>query len=105
MIVLTTPSSGGIQAFSVAKSYYPTVNHGSTTTAATNSKYDSSFFSNVTDSHDRFQRELVSRLSHEVRTATTTGRIQELRRAVSAGEYHPDAEEIAKRLLFHVEGL
>lgn len=46
----------------------------------------------------------VSRLSQEVRTATTTGRIQELRQAVSSGEYVPDPVEIAKRMLFHLEG-
>ena len=103
--MLTTPSSGGIQSFSIAKTYYPTVNHGSTTNATMNSSYDSSSFSAVTDSHDRFQRDLVSRLSQEVRTTTTTGRIQELRQAVAAGEYHPDPSEIAKRILFHVEGL
>ncbi len=47
--------------------------------------------------------ELVSRLSHEVRTATTTGDIQELRRAVSSGEYTPDPMAIAGRMLFLAE--
>ena len=65
--------------------------------------YDFSSFSTVTDSHDRFQMELVSRLSREVRTSTTTGQIQELRRSVAAGEYHPDPAKIAKSLLFHLE--
>ena len=103
--MLTTPSSGGIQSFSVAKAYYPTVSHGSTTNATMNSHYDSSSFSAVTDSHDRFQRDLVSRLSQEVRTATTTGRIQELRQAVADGQYCPDPAEIARRILLHVEGV
>lgn len=65
--------------------------------------YDSSSFSSVIDSNNRFQVDLVSRLSQEVRTATTTGRIQELRQAVQSGAYHPDATEIAKRLLFSLE--
>lgn len=46
----------------------------------------------------------VSRLSKEVRTATTTGRVQELRQAVSSGTYTPDPAAIAKRMLFHLEG-
>ena len=103
--MLTTPSSGGIQAVTPPKPYCPTVNHGTTTNAAPNSKYDSSSFTAVSDTRERFRREMVSRLSQEVRTTTTTGRIQELRQAVSAGEYHPDAAEIAKKLLFHLEDL
>ena len=47
--------------------------------------------------------EMVSRLSQEVRTANTTGDIQELRREVSAGEYHPDPMAIAGRMLLLVE--
>ena len=70
-----------------------------------NSNYESSSFSAVADSHERVQRDWVSRLSQEVRTVTTTGRIQELRQAVADGEYHPDAAEIAKRLMFHLGGI
>ena len=47
--------------------------------------------------------EMVGRLSQEVRTANTTGDIQELRRKVSAGEYRPDPMAIAGRMLFLVE--
>ena len=47
--------------------------------------------------------EMVSRLSREVRTANTTGDIQELRQKVAAGEYHPDPMAIAGRMLFMVE--
>jgi len=47
--------------------------------------------------------EMVSRLSREVRTANTTGDIQELHREVSAGEYTPDPAAIAARMLFLVE--
>ena len=42
-------------------------------------------------------------ISQEVRTANTTGDIQELRREVSAGEYHPDPMAIAGRMLLLVE--
>jgi hypothetical protein len=47
--------------------------------------------------------EMVSRLSREVRTANTTGDIQELHRQVSAGEYRPDPMAIAGRMMLLVE--
>lgn len=47
-----------------------------------------------------FHRELVGRLSQEVRTTTTTGDISALRRQVSGGTYTPDAAAIARRILF-----
>ena len=101
--MLSTTGSGGINAYTPASGYYPNLGRGLSPNTTTHSNYDSSSFSAVTDSHNRFQMDVVSRLSCEVRTATTTGRIQELRRAVASGEYHPDAGEIAKRMLFHVE--
>ncbi len=42
---------------------------------------------------------LQSKLSQEVRTATTTGTLANLREQVQAGEYRINAESIAKRLL------
>ena len=104
MIVLSTPTSGGIKPFSVSKTYYSKSNYISTANTTASPVYDSSSFSTVSDSNSRFQMEMVSRLSQEVRTTTTTGRIQELRQAVASGEYRPDPAEIAKRLLFHLEG-
>ena len=44
-------------------------------------------------------RELAARLSRQVRTANTTGKIQELRAQVSSGEYRVDAREVAARML------
>ncbi|NCE65506.1 flagellar biosynthesis anti-sigma factor FlgM [Pseudoflavonifractor sp. 524-17] len=44
--------------------------------------------------------DMVSRLSQEVRTATTTGDIQALRQAVASGAYKPDPMAIAARILF-----
>lgn len=51
----------------------------------------------------RFQMELKSRLSREVRTATTTGTLADLRRQIEAGEYQVDPVAIARRMLL-VEG-
>lgn len=49
-------------------------------------------------------RQMVSNLAYQVRTHNTTGKIQELRRQVSAGEYRPDAMETAARMLLLGEG-
>ena len=103
--MLRTSSSGGINAFTpVTKAYYSGPSHGFTANTAINPNYDSSFFSAMTDEKSRFQMDTVSRLSYEVRTATTTGRVQELRQAVSSGTYVPDPAEITKRILLHAEG-
>ena len=100
--MLSTPSSSGIHAYTVVTPYHANPSRSSDAPAGMHPNYDSSSFSTVTDSHDRFQMELVSRLSREVRTATTTGRIQELHRSVSSGEYHPDPAAIAKSILFRL---
>ncbi len=44
-------------------------------------------------------REAVSSLSYQVRTETTTGKIQELRREVRSGTYQISPREIAARML------
>ena len=103
--MLRTPSSGRINSFTpVAKPYYSNLSQSTAVNPAATPNYDSSFFSAMTDEKSRFQMDTVSRLSQEVRTATTTGRVQELRQAVSSGEYVPDPVAIAKRMLFHLEG-
>ena len=62
--------------------------------------YDSMTLSAAPAGQSRFQLELVSRLSQDVRTAVTTGDIQALRAAVSSGQYAPDPAAIARRMLF-----
>lgn len=44
-------------------------------------------------------RELTAKLSYQVRTENTTGKVKELCRQVKAGEYKPDAAETARRML------
>lgn len=44
-------------------------------------------------------REMVASLSYQVRTYNTTGKIQELRRQVSSGEYQIEPRETAARML------
>lgn len=51
------------------------------------------------EGEDSRRLEIQSKLSQEVRTATTTGALSALRQQVQAGEYKIDAASIAKRLL------
>ena len=44
-------------------------------------------------------RDLAANLSQQVRTSSTTGKIQELRNQVASGTYRPDARETAARML------
>lgn len=53
----------------------------------------------VRESGDPYKMKLQSKLSQEVRTATTTGTLASLRDQVQNGEYKIDARSIAKRLL------
>ena len=68
-----------------------------------NNKYDSVTIS-APSQDSRFHMGLVSRLSREVRTATTTGDIAALRQQVASGQYIPDPMSIAARMLFLGEG-
>ncbi len=88
---------------SISKTYPSTQNHGSVVNTNMNHSYDCVSISYGADNSDSFQKELVSRISQEIRTATTTGKIQELRNAVLSGEYKPDPDRIAKSILFQLE--
>ena len=48
-------------------------------------------------------REMAASLSYQVRTCNTTGKIQELHRQVSAGEYQVEPRETAARMLLLME--
>lgn len=100
--MLTSAGSGPISSIGRTKTYYPAQKRGSVALPLSGHNYDSAEFS-APAGRKNFQMEMVSRLSREVRTANTTGDIQELRREVSAGEYRPDPMAIAGRMLFLVE--
>lgn len=58
-------------------------------------------FDSVTISQDGpsvFEMELRSRLTQEVRTATSSGMVSELRRQVQSGNYQPDPMAIARKM-------
>lgn len=101
-MMLTSTGSGPITTVGRTKAYYPAQKRGTPAPAVSGHNYDSAEFSGRAGRRS-FQMEMVSRLSREVRTANTTGDIQELRRKVSAGEYQPDPMAIAGRMLFLVE--
>ena len=94
---------GAISPVGSAKVYQAKTGRGGKTQVLQGSKYDSVTLS--TPSQDsRFHMGLVSRVSQEVRTATSTGDIAALRRQVASGEYTPDPMAIAARILFLGEG-
>ena len=107
MTVLTSSGYGAISSIAPAKVYRTKAERESRTQLrAGGSNYDN--YDSVTLSapsqDSRFYMSLVSRLSQEVRTATTTGDIASLRQQVASGQYTPDPMAIAARILFLGEG-
>ena len=104
----TSSRSGVISTIGRTQRYYPSVNERETTShiiSGEGGNYDSITLSTSTDNTSRSFKELVGRLSQEVRTTTTTGDIRALRQQVSSGTYKPDAYAIAARMLFRGEEL
>ena len=66
--------------------------------------FDSVNFSAALKGEEATRANMVGRLTQEVRASTSTGTVQELRRAVAADEYVPDPAAIAKKILFFAEG-
>jgi len=103
--VLTSSGYGAISSIAPAKVYRKNTERETRTAAASgHNNYDSVTLSSAPTKDSQFHRELVGRLSKEVRTANTTGDIQKLRQAVSSGGYTPDPMAIAARILLLGEG-
>lgn len=100
--MLSSFGTGGVGPVNRAKAYYPVSRRSGTQKTSGSQKRDTFSAESVSRS-DSFHRSLVGRLSQEVRAATTTGDIQELRRSVAAGEYQPDPMSIARSILFMAE--
>lgn len=98
--MLTSSGSGPISPIRRPRTYYPPrrLDTDTTVQATTGRNYDSAAFSPIPEERSSFL-DMVSHLSQEVRTATTTGDIQALRQQVASGEYTPDPEAIAARML------
>lgn len=104
--MLTNPSSG-ISRAAVANlynSYQPAERVTRPADAPSHNNYDSITISAAPTGESRFQMELVSKISNEIRTNTTTGDIQSLRAQVANGTYQVDASAIAARML-HLAGV
>ena len=67
--------------------------------------YDQLSLSKEDSDEARFIKEVTAKMSYQVRTNNTTGKIQELKRQVNQGEYQIDASEIAARMLLVGEEL
>ena len=104
MTVLTSSGYGAISSIGPAVVYSTKTGRSDRVKAGPGTnKYDSVTISQ-TSQDSRFHMGLVSRLSQEVRTATTTGDIAALRQQVASGQYSPDPMSIAARMLFLGEG-
>lgn len=57
----------------------------------------------VSGSQTQFQKELASRLVQSVRTATSTGTVQQVRAQIQAGSYQINPEKIAAAMLLEVD--
>ena len=102
--VLTSSGYGAITPIAPAKVYR--TRSGRDSRAQVNpgsNNYDSVTLS-APNQGSRFHMGLVSRLSQEVRTATTTGDIAALRQQVAGHTYTPDPMSIAARILMLGEG-
>lgn len=102
--MLTSSGYGAITPITTRKVYRtPSGRDGRAQVVSGNNNYDSVTLS-APSQDSRFHMGLVSRLSQEVRTATTTGDIAALREQVASGQYTPDPTAIAARILFLGEG-
>ena len=98
--MLTSSRSGIIPSVGRSQRYYPAAQR-ETITAPIQSEgnFDSVTLSAPLGSESRFHRDLVGRISQEIRTTTTTSDIRTLRQQVASGKYQPDASAIAARML------
>ncbi|MBD5133593.1 MAG: flagellar biosynthesis anti-sigma factor FlgM [Clostridiales bacterium] len=101
--MLTSSGYGAISSIGPAKVYRTRAGRNAQAQVISgSSNYDSVTLS-ASGQDSRFL-DLVSQLSREVRTATTTGDIAALRQQVADNTYTPDPMAIAGRILFLGEG-
>ena len=98
--MLTSSRSGIISSVGRSQRYYNTTEREiHSQPIQSEGKYDS-----ITLSADNIERsafkDLVGRLTQEIRATTTTGDIRALRQQVASGQYEPDTSAIAARMLF-----
>lgn len=97
---MVTPSGiGSVPPVGGTKQIQPSHDREVYTPTIQSPNYDSVSLSQAPTGESRFHRDMVSRLSQEIRTNTTIRDIQTLREEVSAGTYKPDPMAIAARIL------
>lgn len=101
--MLTSSGYGAISPIAPPKVYRTKAGRDNRTLAVPGSNNYDSVILSASSQDSRFLG-LVSRLSQEVRTATTTGDIAALRQQVADGQYTPDPMSIAARILLLGEG-
>ena len=97
----TSSRSGSLSPVGRSNLYHPVTEREphTQTVSGESGKYDSITLSTTSDGTSRF-KDLIGRLTQEVRTTTTTGDIRALHHEVSSGTYQPNASAIAARMLF-----
>lgn len=103
--MMISSNLGSVPAVGIPKTGYTNIERENRANASHGVNYDSISVSSPSSKENRFYMELVSRLSQEVRTATTTSDIRILREKVASGEYTPDPARIAANMLFLREEL
>ena len=98
--MLTSSRSGMIPSVGRTQRYYPTPLRESTAAPVQGEGNFDSVTLSASSSENRFHKELVGKISQEIRTTTTTSDIRALRQEVASGRYQPDASAIAARILF-----
>lgn len=98
--MVTSHGVGSFSPLGAAKQVVPSHDRDVYAHHTQNPNYDSVSISHAPTGESRFQKEVVSRLSQEIRTSTTIRDIQALRQEVASGNYKPDPAAIAARILF-----
>lgn len=96
---MLTSGPSGISPIHPAKALSAYAEHTARAESVQQGKYDSIDLSPAPVGERRSFLDVVSRLSHEVRTVNTTGDVQALAAQVRGGQYEPDAMAIASKML------
>ena len=99
-----TRSSDGINSVKPTQLPYAAPKQAPAEKAECNKKFDSwSVSTSCSDKDEEIRKALISRISTEIKTATTTGDLNQLQKQIESGEYKIDPEAIAGSILFAME--
>jgi len=98
-VIIPSKASGGVSPLFPPVSYMPGSLPSATRPQIAEGQFDKLNISRDSSGTDQFQKELVSRLVREVRTAHTSSDIERIKSEVQNGTYKTNANEIAAKLL------